>query len=187
MLMPELSFQIVTSAKARSTLSGGTYHLLGEKSSSLLYFDRLVQRGDIRKRSIRTAEATPDEVAALFGDADADLKAVQWFPYYRLLQLFNNCSYLIPANDSLRYRPNVMVGHREFLELPKKRLALEYAVRDAWLSLLESPAAMNAVVSSMTSDPEYLRFLSRSAGFHFVKPDVLQTGYAKAALGRMVA
>jgi len=175
MMMPELSFQIVSAGKAAKGLNGGRYHILGGgKSSSLLYFERLLRSGVIKKKNIRVIEAAPDEVSTIFAESDSELKAVQWFPYYRLLELFNNCAFLIPQSDELRYRPNIMVGHQELLSNFRKRFAIEYAVRDAWLTLLESPVALASVIQNLTSSADYLRFLSRSAGFHFFRPERFQ-------------
>ncbi|MCB0322012.1 MAG: hypothetical protein KDD69_00515 [Bdellovibrionales bacterium] len=173
-LLPDISFQIIASKRRRkaASLKQAEFMLLGDGvSTSLHYYNELLSAEAICKRKSKLSFAEPHEIMPLFAETNEELRAIQWFPYYNFNQLFNGCQLVLPHQEPSRFRRNVLVGSRSFFRNAAARQALEIALRDAWLTLLESPQALRLVSELMAEDSDYLRFLARSAGLHHIDFD----------------
>lgn len=168
LLMPPNSFQVVSQNKANGRRRKSRIEELavlgGLTSSSLLYAEQLKAYGHPLGSNVQVRLVDPDEVTTAVLPGNDVQRVVQWFPYYRFSQLLCGAQLLDTSQSGLNLKGNFAVASEAFLRQLSRRAAFETAIRDAWLTLLESPALLRMVLQQMCEEPDYLRFLTRSSG-----------------------
>lgn len=173
MVVPSASHHIVAPMAAgnNASITRGDYHLLHEiPATPSFYYDTLVTTGAIDPAQSCLTHVDPDTTSALLQSGNPDLRAILWFPHDVINQMFNNCLFLTKRQTASGVIDNILVCHEELFHDPKWAQAIDIAIRDAWLTLRESPAMLDLVVQLMMANSEYLRFLCRCSGLHHLLP-----------------
>lgn len=167
MPLPSISFQVVQStsnSKSDSTLSKGTYLFIeGERSSSSVYFEELVNRGLISKNKTNNQTTSLETLNAAVRSGGHGLKVIQWFPHYSLNRKFFNGT-LLDSGSGCNYRGNYLVAHRDLLRQATPTSNICASLQNAWKRLIESPLVLNQVVDGLCNNRDYLDILLKTSG-----------------------
>lgn len=166
MLLPNISHAIVTPKSATSDLTNGRYLLLSDDVTTPLFcFEELVQHGYIRKNQVALENIEPDESLGFLQQNDPDLRMLMFFPHYRLLSEFGGGkSFELPKE--VHQKEVVLMAHEGLIADKERAIALDIAIRNAWLELKADRVARANIVRRVVRDPRYLNTLIRFSGLH---------------------
>lgn len=167
MLLPAMSHRIIapTSNKTLPTSKRAQYIFLNEEpSTSAFYLESLVSLGAIDKKQVSFAHGEPNDILAAMDSGESDLRGIVFFPYYKINHLAGKAEYVDFPKNGENLKESVLFVHKSHLANRRLIKLVEALVQDAWLSMRESPALLERVVSSTLSNNHFLKFLHRSAG-----------------------
>lgn len=135
-----------------------------EPSTALFYFEELDRREYLRQRDCSLVHEEPWESFARLAGGGDDVASVLFFPFDRINILYNGCRSL----DDPRYASGtaqvMLFAHRSITSDRPLLTAIAFAVRTAWIALLESDGRREQAVASFVSDAGYRTALRRVAG-----------------------
>lgn len=177
MFLPTSSIRVVAPKvpKKRRLSTGRFSFLVDRPSTASFYFEDLNRLGFLQKKKSAVSHHEPFETARELALGDEDLKAVLFFPYYSLNILYNNCSaFDLPHIDSGN-APMILFARRNSMQHRSRILALNIAIRSAWLDLKFAPNKITHVTDKMLNSSQFLTILSRCAGSEFMRNPGAQT------------
>ena len=138
-------------------------------SGAKIYFDRLCAAGAINPKPTQVEHASPDTVAARIAGGDSSMRAGLWFPYYYLLGTLPGC-YIVEAPPGVSARTEqVLFAHEAITQDTELALALNVAIRNAWLDLGERPDLIQRVAQAMVDSGEFLKMIARVGGLRHLR------------------
>ncbi len=145
--------------------SYGEYLLLSDPPATAAFvLEELIDQQLVDKRRLAIRHMEADEVTKALSSGDPDLRGIVCFPNCRFSELYNSCT-VVTANDDAPYRKeSFLFAHKSFSDARAK--ALDIAVRDAWLALVQNPAILDGVTNMMVKTDDYVNFLGRCAGLY---------------------
>ena len=175
--MPKISFHVLSKTRDVSSdaLSTGDYLFMSNSpSSSQFYFRDLIRWNLIAEKKVAVHYMEPDQVTAALMNADDTLRTLLWFPHYHFNCAFNGCAIIDNPQGGINYKDNFLFCHKELGIQAPAAVALDSAIRDAWLSLRLEPHLLGNVVQMMVSDVDYLRYIARVSGLYHLEEGRLQ-------------
>ena len=166
--------------------SGGIFHLMADiPTSASMYFQDLIERGILDKRTNVVEETDLLDVAEVLSDRASDSRIISPFPFYNLYEV-HNVEYLDTPEHSAQFgtRPTMLFVHRRLHENTAAYEALLGLINDTWFELSEGGTLLESTLKNLLLDGEYLRVLSRMAGltsYSFTTPPTVPTGWRDAA------
>ncbi|NLF25945.1 MAG: hypothetical protein GX589_09865 [Deltaproteobacteria bacterium] len=170
MLMPKTSRRVVAPKKSgknknKQLASEGHYIFMRDSpSGGLMYFNRLMEQGCLKAGAVKTTHMELDEMGTMLSEGDPDLRAVIWFPFYRLHQAFNNCLFVDQESCRLGLQDSVLMVHERLLKNSAFAEALAVVIRGAWMELREDTAERELIAELLVQDPGHLKLLKRACG-----------------------
>ena len=164
-VMPSMSHGLLAPALPSVALPvhDGTYLLMRElPSSELLVYRDLHTRKILRASEV--LESEPVETAQALASRDAVLRTVIGFPHYHFNQRYNRCQLLCNPYDEAYIKPVFLFVSTDVLADDRVFCALQYAVREAWLSLAEREETRRVMVARLLKNPRYTTALLRATG-----------------------
>lgn len=171
MIMPRTSHRIVgpkrqaeprsDSIDARSFL-----FLTDELSSSSFYFNEMKERGQLHLSKVHVENLESDELIVHLADEDDDSQAILWWPYYMFHEMFDTARPVDRLRRKWIYEVMTLFVHEPLIRDRTKAQCLDIAIRSAWLTLLENPALISAMLDPLLRNEEYMRFVYRANGLH---------------------
>ena len=131
--------------------------------------ERLVREGLLNKHKITTEHLDPDQILFTIKNADKNVHALAWTPYPEIMDMMGLGMFLDDDKRSNRWEDVVFLMRASFAKQhPNCVRALNIAIRDAWLELIENDEAVEQAANYLMQDLEYMRALRRSIGlYHF--------------------
>jgi hypothetical protein len=168
MLMPKSSRRIVASGKARkkSRAAGSKHYVFMQDSPSggLMYFNRLVDHGCLKSDGPAVTNMEIDEMGAVLESGDPDIRAIVWFPFYRLYEAFNSCFFVDDETFCMGLQDSVMLVHERISGDSAVAKALVTAIRGAWMELREESSAREMAAELIVNNSNHLKLLKRACG-----------------------
>ncbi len=173
MLLPSMSHAVVESCHSPTAnfnqLNGEILLLSEEPSTSLFFLDDLKQRNVCSQHNVFTSNKEPDEVAAQLSSANPDQRAILYFPYYSLNQLFNDCQLVASTPEPVNVKESVLLAHESIASNSQLLKCINIAIRDAWFELQHNQVMRERVIKMLLKDQTYVQFLFRTAGMAFMR------------------
>lgn len=167
MLMPKHSHRLLSSRNGSDSIAQGDYRLLTEEpSGALSYFHELEHRKLLNKEKVSLSHCDPDEALFLLEQQSPELRTILWFPAYDLAQLYCGAKALDGGIDGLGDSWILLLAHERLRRNKHVLFALLTELHGAWLDVRENSLLMDQIISSILSDPEYSKVLTRCHGFH---------------------
>jgi hypothetical protein len=168
--MPKVSARVIASGDQQQNGEAqhyGDYVFLADTASnSSFYFYELARNGVINRKDIKVLHLEADEATQALSLKDPNMRAILWFPYYYLNEVFNGCRQIHDKAHDFANKETILFYNNKFGEDPKRLKCLNIALRDAWLELKEGGKSLDKVVDLLIDDVEYLKFLKRASGLH---------------------
>lgn len=166
MRLPQISHaMVVPRRKSKIRSRHKEFFLMKEEPSGPeFYFDRMVEAGVVSGNTANTVHCEPDEMFPKLANADDSIRAIFYFPHYQINKTLNNCDCY--SYDTGREVANefFLFANNSILSEKKKMRCLNIAIRDAWLTLRENPAALDRTMDNIVSSDSYMSFLRRATG-----------------------
>lgn len=164
MFLPSMSHQVLASKKQSRGKKRRFYFLNNEPSTSQFYFEDLTAAGHLNRRDCVVSHAEPHEIYAALRSEEEDTRAILFFPYH----LMNHWRGVATLVDQPQYQDSskemVLFAHSSLMKDKKRALALNIAIRDAWLELRDNPPVLKAMTELILHDRGIMRFLLRTSG-----------------------
>ena len=178
MPLPPIRFEVVSKKASKNKngmIQGDLCYLANGHSSSALCFDQLKRAGLVNMRKIHAHHMNPDEVTAVLKSSAQDTNAILWFPHCSINVHYNECVVQQELSRLIGNKDNFLVASQGLQSKQLVVLALEAALRDAWLSLIEQPQLLREIIDSICHDPRFMRNLTRSSGLHHLHPTAVES------------
>ena len=176
--MPKISFHVLSKSgegASPSDLNTGDYLFMSNSpSSSQFYFRDLVRRNLIVEKNISVHYMEPDQITAALANADRDLRTLLWFPHYHFNCMFNKCAIIDNPYGGINYKDNFLFCHKELGMRSPTAMALDSAIRDAWLSLRLEPHLLDSIIQLLIMDVDFLRYIARVSGLYHLEESRLE-------------
>jgi len=171
MLLPSMSHGIIASNTTAdfepSKLVDGRFMFMRDiPSSESFIFDDLTLGFSKKRKKDFTRHMEPSDVAINLKSGDPKLRAIIGFPYYHFNKVFNNCRGIDAAPKAALLKDTVLFGSQKVLRNKLLSVAIDVAIRDAWLVLRESKEWRNQIVHALLQDRDYIEFIKRCVGLH---------------------
>lgn len=172
-LMPKERYRIVSPVAANATrpsLGEGEYAFIYDyPSSQSYYFHELQATARVQRKNVSILNIEPWETIGLLRNGSTDLRAILCFPHYAFEQVFNDCVFVDNPADGLK--ETFLCCSQSLQAKPQLMSALNIAIRNAWLELLEEPPLLHNLVSGLAQDTEYLKMLTRTCGLFMLSEE----------------
>lgn len=165
MLFPGMTHRLIGHKENLGQLNPleGEIHALSETpSTSGFYLDSLLAVSPTRNSKVIHAE--PDEISQALCDRVPNFKGMSYFPFYFLAQERSGAELLDQPINNNHIKDSVLMAHESIRKYPNKLLALEVAIRDAWLELREGGKKTEKVLDLIMMDREFLKAVQRFSG-----------------------
>ena len=183
MLMPSGSQQLLGAKNARGSLAEGHYlYLKDQPSTSMQFFESLVDQQRVMRRTVETEHAEPDEAMAALLSGDPALRSIMFFPYGQLALRTGRCTLLRHAKADDQDSALILFVRRDRFASPREYRLLATAVRNAWATLLSNPALLRKALAGVLQDPDFRTGLGCFSGSH---PAIAASLRGPTALGRV--
>lgn len=167
MIMPGTSNRIIGGRAAKSiTKSGQFIFMTDAPSSSTFYHHDLIDQGTIRRDIGMSLQVEPDEVIGYMQDVSSDAKAILWWPYYMFQTRLGLAVDLEAQKDRWMYFMTTLFVHQSLYRDRRRAIALDIALRDAWLSLRANSIFIDKMLDELLTDTDYTTCLYRFNGLH---------------------
>ena len=171
MLLPNISHRVIThksaSTNSSSLLSRGEYNFLCEEASTPEFcFEAMERCGTVNRKKVAISHIEPDDAFRALREGNPDLRMLMFFPHYSVNELFNNCKAISIPGLTNDMQESVLFAHSTFLANKDRCLALNIALRNAWLELREKPHQLSALVSDLVEEPHFMQFFTRFTGMY---------------------
>ncbi len=174
MLMPRITFKIAAPAGnvyPHDAPHYGKYLFMNDRPSSpQYYFNSLAEKGFFYKGRVEVLNMEPHEVTSAFRSGDPNLRSIMWWPHHELTRLFGNSSIFEDISDESGNIDTICFANRRMHGRDELLRAFDVAVRDAWLRLMDEGPSLDLVLDLLVEDREYVRFLKRISGMHYLFP-----------------
>ncbi|MDD2943648.1 MAG: hypothetical protein PHC51_11870, partial [bacterium] len=173
MFIPGISKRIVASGKlTQPELSRGHYLFMNNAPSvASFYFSSMKERGVVAGSKIKVSHMEPIETLSLMTEADSDLRAILFFPHYKIHQLKNQSAIVDDIVASRQNTENILLIREDLARDSSLTIAITTLIRHGWLSLLASRDNRRAAIGAIVADNTYKDFLWRSTGMFMTKHD----------------
>lgn len=166
MLLPSERYKVVV--PKGGILEGSAYqkylYITEAPSAQAFFFEEMKIRGLISSGSSLTCHhAEPDEATAALMSGDPHVRAILCFPHYYFNQAFNDCSFGVSGETV-----NFLCCHERLWREEERLIALDIAIRDAWIELSLNQGLLRTIVEALTSDPSYCSVILRAGGLHHI-------------------
>lgn len=139
-------------------------------TSALFCFDGLVKAGLLKPSKFHLRHCEPeDTLLSLLQNPSS--KSLMWFPHYHLLERHMGASIIGDTKSASFAQITVMFGNRALHRNDAMLQTTKLLFRDAWLTLLEQPLVLARVARSMLADEQFVRFVKRCSGLHYLPLD----------------
>jgi hypothetical protein len=170
MLMPKHTHRLLSSRNGSDSIAHGDYRLLTEEpSGALSYFHELKHRKILNQDKVSLSHCDPDEALSLLEQQSPELRTILWFPAYDLARLYCGAKVLDTGTDTIGDSWILLLAHERLRRNKQVLFALLTELHGAWLDIRENSVLMHEIISSILSDPEYSKVLTRCHGFHTLK------------------
>lgn len=167
MIMPGTSNRIIGGRAAKSISKSGQFIFMTDApSSSTFYHHDLVDHGTVRRDSGMSVQVEPDEVIGYMQDISSDAKAILWWPYYMFQTRLGLAVDLEAQKDRWMYFMTTLFVHKSVYRDRRRAIALDIALRDAWLSLRDNATLIDKMLDELLTDSDYTTCLYRFNGLH---------------------
>ncbi|MCB0343606.1 MAG: hypothetical protein KDD66_00740 [Bdellovibrionales bacterium] len=174
MLMPRITYRIAAPAGniyAEDAPRYGTYLFMNDQPTSpQYYFNSLAEEGFFYEGRVDVLNMEPHEVTSAFRSGDPELRAIMWWPHHTLTKIFGNSVIFEDIASEMSNIDTICFASKKMQENPPVLRALDIAIRDAWLRLMDEGPSLDLVLDLLVENRDYVRFLKRISGMHYLFP-----------------
>lgn len=140
-------------------------------STPFLYSERLSQLGHACRMELINID--PAELPDFLNSGENGIFSYVWTPHWNVFEKNNICDVLpVMSNGHDICWYNVFLMFNDTFKSDKRAHPLIAAISDAWLTLRKNPEELDAAISCMLADEDYLHSLYLSCGSPKLLPDV---------------
>lgn len=169
-LMPRISHRLVAPPGTDPGNFDGQYITISDTpSTTRFYYEKLVRLGRVPYGS-EPMHLEPHETTAMLSQSNQLIRAAMWFPCYEFNRRWNRSVVLGDDDDASGEQATFLFVREDVAEDDELILALNTAIRHAWINLQLSQATVFAIVDLLLANPTYTSVLCRVSGVQYFPP-----------------